>query len=465
MKKFAALLALLALMYGCSEVPDEVPQPQAEVGAEAAENVPESVDAPLAAAEPQAETEAEAIVEAAAPVRAEKPVAEDAAQKPFEIFSPELTYPGAYNGPLYGTSEQVGTTSMDSYFEGLDRNGINFFIGMFPIFGEPAPESLVSHRGLGYVIDAARKHPRRIIPFFNPGIGGEEIEEEGLLKTSLLGWYKGTLSSSRGIVGDSFIRGFGEVETQEWSARHNDPKIIELIELAEGNGIGFMFHPVASKMGDVEKIIEAYPETVFLIHMYREDLDKGRAQLIRMLKEHGNLYFSMDAAHIVHIDGDVIYEFDSSDKEASVRKFVSYYDAREKAMVDSAIEAYKPLVDAAPNKVMWGTEIGPEYAFEREVFDRAVKASRLVIGSFDEEDREAVGYRNALRIFGEGAVADEGIEVIDTRSWKYCTSPQVAGCDGGCDFEGDIETPEADACLLACTIRIKCIEKPEMDVG
>src|SRR3989344_9094886 len=51
----------------------------------------------------------------------------------FQLIYPELTYEGAYNGPLYGTSEQVGSASMDSYFENLDRNGINFFIGMFGI--------------------------------------------------------------------------------------------------------------------------------------------------------------------------------------------------------------------------------------------------------------------------------------------------------------------------------------------
>ena len=96
-----------------------------------------------------------------------EPVAEE---NKFQIFNPILTYEGAYNGPLYGTSEQVGSASMDSYFENLDRNGINFFIGMFGVSGEPAADTLISDQGLGEIIDAAQKHPNRIIPFFNPGI-------------------------------------------------------------------------------------------------------------------------------------------------------------------------------------------------------------------------------------------------------------------------------------------------------
>src|SRR3989344_4944686 len=142
----------------------------------------------------------------------------------FQIFNPVLTYSGAYNGPLYATSEQVGSASMDSYFRNLDRNGINFFIGMFGISGEPTIETLTSDQGLGEVIDAVQKHPKRVIPFFNPGIGGEEVER--YLGETWIGWYKNTLTASKRIAGNDFIKGFGEVETQEWSIRHNNPKIL-----------------------------------------------------------------------------------------------------------------------------------------------------------------------------------------------------------------------------------------------
>ena len=371
----------------------------------------------------------------------------------FRIFDPILTYEGAYNGPLYGTSEQVGSASMDSYFKLLDKNGINFFIG--------------SDTGLGEIIDAAKKHPYRVIPFFNPGIGGEEVGR--YLGESLTGMYKSTLSASQKIAGKGFIRGFGEVETQEWNVRHDDQKVLQLISLAQKNGISFMFHPVAAKIGDVGKIAEAYPDTTFLIHMYREDLDKSRAALITLLKEHDNIYFSMDAAHILFVDslgGDLVYVYDSENKQSSIDTFVSVFDSREKAMTADAIKAYKPLVDAVPDKVMWGTEIGPEYAFDPRVFDRAVKISRFVIAGFDKEHQEAVGYKNALRVFGEGAVVDASIKVIGTSSWPECTSAQMAGCDTSCEIpDSDTLTAEQEACYQNCMIGKQCREVIEMDVG
>ena len=384
----------------------------------------------------------------------------------FKIFNPVLMYDGAYNGPLYGTSEQVGSASMDSYFKLLDKNGINFFIGMFGISGEPKADTLTNDQGLGEVIDAVQKHPYRIIPFFNPGIGGETIEKEGFL-TDLFDWYKTTLVSSQKIVGKDFIRGFGEVETQEWSVRHNDPKIIELIELAESHNINFMFHPVASKINDVKAIVDAYPNTIFLIHMFREDFDDSMTELIKILQEHDNLYFSMDSAHILFVNGDdIIYAYDSTNKESSIHQFVSTVDSREKSIINDAIKAYKPLVDAVPDKVMWGTEIGPAYAFDPEVFDRAVKISRFVIAGFDAEDQEKVGYKNALRVFGQGVVADATIKVTDTSSWVECTDAQISDCDTSCEIpDSDSLTAEQDACYQSCLIEKQCREVIEMDVG
>ena len=466
MKKKRYLLGFLLLLvftvFGCAtqEAPIE------KAAKPVVEDVPqEAVEAPVQEPQTVEETKEEQTI-AEEPIIAElEPVVEK--KEEFQIFNPVLTYEGAYNGPLYGTSEQVGSASMDSYFENLDRNGINFFIGMFGISGEPSADTLISDQGLGEVVDAAQKHPYRVIPFFNPGIGGEEVEQ--YLGETLTGWYTNTLSASQRIAGNDFIRGFGEVETQEWKARHNDPKIIELIELAEDNSINFMFHPVASKIDDVKKIIEAYPNTIFLIHMYREDLDKSRDKLIKIMQEHDNLYFSMDAAHIVFVNslgGDLVYIFDSKDKQLSISKFVSAYNSREKSMINDAIKAYKPLVDAVPDKVMWGTEIGPEYAFDPEVFDRAIKISRFVIAGFDEEHQEAVGYKNALRVFGQGVVADQNIKVIDTRSWPECSNTQTSACDTSCETpDSNTLTAEQDACFLNCLIGKKCKEVIEMDTG
>ncbi len=450
----ALLIVLIVFSYGCTtqEVSiEKVPEPTAN--SQATEE-PQTI---IESQKPLEKVEEEQVIVSPQPKKKEE----------FQIINPTLTYEGAYNGPLYATSEQVGSASMDSYFELLDKNGINFFIGMFGISGEPSAKTLISDQGLGEIIAAAQKHPHRIIPFFNPGIGGEEVEQ--YLGDTWLKWYRTTLAASKQITGNVFIKGFGEVETQEWKVRHNDQNVLKLIEIAQENNLHFMFHPVASKIEDVEDIVERYPRTTFLIHMYREDLAKSMDKLIKIMQEHNNLYFSVDAAHILFVNslgGDIVYVYDSEDKESSIRRFVSTFDSKEKSMIDDAIRAYKPLVDAVPNKVMWGTEIGPEYAFDPQVFDRAVKISRFVIAGFAKEHQEAIGYQNALRVFGEGVVVDTSIKVLSTNSWPECTNTQISDCDTSCEIpESDTLTSEQERCYQNCLIGKSCREVVKMDVG
>ncbi len=389
----------------------------------------------------------------------------------FKIFQPSLTYEGMYNGPLYATSEQIGNYPIDAYMSNLDRNGVNFFVGFFGIEGEQSAEMLIITDGLGYTVNGVEKYPGRIIPFFSPGYGGGEIEERGLIGDKLTKLYSDALSSSKSIAGDDFIQGFGEIETQEWSVRHNSPKVLQLIDLASSNNINFMFHPVASKISDVENIVERYPDMNFIIHMYRSDLAKSKPELIEILKTHDNLFFSIDAAHIIHLNGnDVLYDYadDYGDGDKAKDKFIATVNDKYESILNGAVIDYKELVEAAPGQIMWGTEAGPDYAFEPEVYDIMVKASRDLISrlSDDPEIQEDIGYKNALRGFGPGIVLDKEVNVYDTSTWPTCTEDQVSSCDNTCEIESDGDTeeyPDKAKCFLICLYGERCVDIVEDD--
>src|SRR3989344_3192968 len=113
---------------------------------------------------------------------------------------------------------------------------------------------------------------------------------------------------------------------------------------------------------------------------------------------------------------------------------------------------------------MWGTEMGPEYSFGSEVFDRAVKISRFVLAGFDKEHKEAVAYKNALRVFGQGVVADPNIKVLDTSSWPDCNDDQMSSCDEPCEIpDGNSLTAEQEACFQNCLIEKQCRDVVEQD--
>ena len=383
----------------------------------------------------------------------------EAPEEAFKIIYPELIYEGAYNGPLYATSEQVGEGyPIDKYFSNLNKNGVNWLIGFYTFSGEPKENNLIKENGLGYVISVVQKYPRRVVPFYNPGFGGEEVEP--LVGEELTAIYSRNLAATKSIVGNNFINGLGEIETQEWGIAHNNPKVIQLFDLAESNNINFMLHPVASKIDQIDQIAKAYPNQKIIIHMYREDLDNGESKVIKILQENENIFYSIDAAHIAYSNKrDIVYEYEKSTIEESKSAFISDFDSNYNKILNDAVSDYKPLVEAVPNKVMWGTEAGPVYTFEPEVYDRLIKISREFIGKMPPEHQELLGYKNALREFGEGIIFEEEIEFIDTKLWAECTDAEINECDGQCEIpDADVLTAEQESCFEECLIAKQCID-------
>src|SRR3989344_1913995 len=445
MKKVMFLIFFIStfLLYGCAtqELPKTI------------EPVVETIPEPVEETQPEEVKPVEEVKE--------EPKIETPAEK--ELFEPSLTYPGVYNGPLYATSEQIGNyPNKEEYIGNLEKNGVNFLVGMFTIFGGTTDETFVSHSNLGYVVDFTSRYSGGVVPYFGSGIGGEELDS--LVKTQGNVWvsmYSDVLNSYEPFVGEEFIQGLGEIETQEWSVRHNDPTILKAIDLAQANNKDIMFHPVASKLDDVKDLIEKYPETTFLIHMYREDVKNGQQKLIDLLKNHDNLYFSIDAAHIAYYDGnDILYSYyDQYGDEAKIQ-FVSTVNNNYDSILNSAVSAYKPIVKAAPYKVVWGTEAGPDYSFDPEVYNLLIKISRDFIAKVTEYtvQQEALAYKNALEAFGPGVKPSKETNVINTDSWPLCELSEIDKTCEYCGVVGEDEDvpPEAELCENQCILKMKC---------
>ena len=89
-----------------------------------------------------------------------------------------------------------------------------------------------------------------------------------------------------------------------------------------------------------------------------------------------------------------------------------------------------------------------------------------MIAGFDQEDQEAVGYKNALRVFGEGVVADANIIVLGTSSWPDCTEDQMGECDASCEIpDTDFLTDKQEACFQGCLVQKQCKDVIEVDIG
>lgn len=311
------------------------------------------------------------------------------------IFQPQLTYLEAYNGPLYDTSAQMGSSpDLELYFNNHDRNGINFFIGFFQI-------ELDDPFDVNYLNKAIKTRPGRVIPFFNTGLASDEAKL--VVGNKLTSLHKEAFGIVVDEIGSNVLKGIGETEQYAWGVEADDPQVLKLYDFANSNDLHIMFHPPRGQTEAVKRLVEMYPGTIFLIHMFPEDFDADRQSYIDLIKTHDNLFFSIDADHILY-DGStgLLYKYENQDTNPAKISFISFYDSNEQQLLDNAVIRYKPLVDSVPDKVMWGTESSPEYNFEPEVYDRIIKFSRLFIGRLNQEHHEVVAYKNALKVFGNG---------------------------------------------------------------
>ena len=348
----------------------------------------------------------------------ETPVEEEAEEQ-FEMFNPELTYQWAYNGPLYATSEQWGDSApVEEHFENMDRNGINYALVFFSV--ELPEEDLL------YIEEALKAHPSRIIPFMSPGYGSAEAKT-ALFNGELVPLYKENFKEAEKTLSEGTIKGFGELEIYAWGIQPENDKLTPLYDFAAANDIAVMFHPQQGKtqVTAIEELVTSYPETTFLIHMFPEEFQTDSDLYIELINDTENLYYTIDADHILY-DGQtgLLYKYEKESTENAVAYFIEDFDESYARYLNDAVLRYKPLVDAVPEKVMWGTEIGLEYGYDPEVYDRVIKASREFISEMDPDAQEKLAYQNALRVFGEGAVikTEEPIALsFFFMSWDFLT--------------------------------------------
>jgi len=379
-------------------------------------------------------------------------------QEEFKLIQPTLTYEGAYNGPLYDTSLQIGSEGdIDIYFNTFDKNGLNFFIGYFKIDYPPNKDALLSTRQFGYLLEGVQKHPERIIPYISLSIPADKVYT--ILGSAMTTRYKTNLETVQRLAGKDLVKGFGEIEAMDYTGYHVDsPELIQIYDLAQEKNVNVMFHPGQGEASRVETLLKKYPEQTFLIHMYREDIVKDRQSYIRLLQTYNNLYFSVDVDHMMH-DGDtgLLYKYQDKTIPTAVSSFVMDYTKLEKPLLEGALEDYTPLINAAPTKVMWGTEMGPKYNFEPAVYDRMIKFSRLFIGKLDPTFQEGFAYKNALTVFGKGATLETSLPLIDASNWPECNEAIIDQCDEEARVCGPIESPEEEQCLDICMNKNKCL--------
>lgn len=190
--------------------------------------------------------------------------------------------------------------------------------------------------------------------------------------------------------------GFGEWKPQNEPVPPFDgERFTPLWELSSDFDIPVMFHPQASQEGTVEPALNSHPDATFILHGHqmlsygREGPGLGPA-LPRLLREYDNLYWQMDVG--VMLGGRLL-------RPGSSSEFVEWYESNASEVVDAYQDVLPQLLEAAPERVVWGTDIAQHWNLADEAFSSLMDFTERVLEAVPENHHAPYKHENALQLF------------------------------------------------------------------
>src|SRR3989339_227785 len=135
--------------------------------------------------------------------------------------------------------------------------------------------------------------------------------------------------------------------------------------------------------------------------MYKQQTIKSRNCII--LQKYENIFLIIDANDILYDGQQGLFEtYKTKKNEEAKELFIEEFDTSYERYITDANQRYTTLIETLPNKVLWSFEMGPEYNYDPEIYDRAIKVSRGFISTLNTEYQEGIAYKNAVEILGKG---------------------------------------------------------------
>lgn len=269
--------------------------------------------------------------------------------------------------PLMGTNVTVGKAACTLQNEGTIK-AFTFF-PTFPEITTPAID--VAYR-------AVEKYPSLFVPFLQASANGS---------TTLPG---PSLEVMLGVRPDLFF-GFGEVGSSPTETDNPAPDS-EIYtgdwEVVKNHGIPVWYHPGGEHIESLERAIQSYPETTFIVHG-----DAIRPYIDGILDRNSNVYFTYN-----DIFDDLIPTFRFGEKDVFISDMRNDWDR----LLDAAYEMYGSLIANHPDRYMWGTDRGDiVWQYDEDIGQLLTEYARAFIGKFDPEIQDLIAYKNAERLIGD----------------------------------------------------------------
>lgn len=188
--------------------------------------------------------------------------------------------------------------------------------------------------------------------------------------------------------------GIGEIHTEYPQTdsydgmQLTDPAILEMYDYAAESGLIVMIHPQERDIEDIRAALAHNDKTIFLFH----GLERAEKFLPALFEEFDNVYFSLDA--------NLLEDYTLAHQGMTKEKFLNNLQSNKiyYKILASALDHWKPFIEAYPDRIMWGTDALWTWHFEEEVYGEIVWFGRTFIGGLDEAIQENFAHKNAEKL-------------------------------------------------------------------
>lgn len=202
---------------------------------------------------------------------------------------------------------------------------------------------------------------------------------------------------------DGNIQGLGEFAFYRGSLQNTSlltPGWDTIFKFAADKDLFVMTHLTNNEAEEIETVLKRYPDTKIIDH--NSELLR---ELPRLLKKYPNFYFTLDTAAMLALkqDGGFREVLMYPHGEFSVDEFVRQYDQHQEQLLDQAVTEWLPVIKAAPQRIMWGTDASLLNHHDERVFSRLMDFTQKFSKKIPQQYRDDYLYQNAFDAFGAGS--------------------------------------------------------------
>lgn len=156
-----------------------------------------------------------------------------------------------------------------------------------------------------------------------------------------------------------------------------------LFELADERDLFVVVDLRGDQAGELDQMLERFPDSKVLV------VGGGlRAALPDLLREHEHLFVTLAGPALLPIEAD------------GPGEFVDRFDEQWARLLPAAVDDWLPVVQAAPRRVMWGSDVTEAWQGEAEVYGRIAAFTRAFLDRLPRPMQGTVALTNARRLFG-----------------------------------------------------------------